>query len=48
MNKTDDVGRFIIGLLGGVILGALISNMAIGLLIGLVLGFGLFKMKRRG
>ncbi|HEX9946405.1 MAG TPA: hypothetical protein VGA98_02590 [Allosphingosinicella sp.] len=46
MNKSDGMGRFFFGMVGGVILGAVIDSMAIGILIGLVVGFGLMKAKR--
>lgn len=38
---------FVLGICGGIILGALIDNMAIGLLLGFAVGFGLIKFGRR-
>ena len=40
-------GTFVLGVSGGIILGALIDNMAIGLLLGFAVGFGLVKLNRR-
>lgn len=42
MSKNGSIG-FAAGVFGGIILGALIHNMAIGLLIGFAVGFGLLK-----
>ena len=40
-------GTFVLGVCGGIILGALIDTMAIGLLLGFAVGFGLVKLNRR-
>lgn len=42
MTKKGGVG-FVLGVCGGIILGALIDNMAIGLLLGFAVGFGVLK-----
>lgn len=42
MDKKGGVG-FVLGVSGGIILGALIDNMAIGLILGFAVGFGLIK-----
>lgn len=42
MSRNGSIG-FAMGVFGGIILGALIDNMAIGLLIGFALGFGILK-----
>jgi len=36
-----------LGVSGGIILGAVIENMAIGLLVGFALGFGLIRFGRK-
>jgi len=36
-----------LGVSGGIILGAVIDNMAIGLLVGFALGFGLIRFGRK-
>lgn len=46
--KKNDPMLFVMGLAGGVILGALIDNMAIGILLGMAVGLGLVGAKRRG
>ncbi|EJL26031.1 hypothetical protein PMI01_04202 [Caulobacter sp. AP07] len=38
--------NFFLGVTGGVIVGALMDNMAIGLLLGFAVGFGLVKFNR--
>ncbi len=43
----NDGPPFVLGICGGIILGALIDNMAIGLLLGFAVGFGLIKFRRR-
>jgi hypothetical protein len=45
MNKTAVLGGPI-GIIAGIILGALIDNMAIGVLVGLALCFGIVKISR--
>lgn len=47
MTKNDPM-LFVMGLAGGVILGALIDNMAIGILLGMAVGFGLVQARRKG
>lgn len=39
--------RFVMGIAGGVILGAVIDNMAIGLIVGFVVALGLLKWPSR-
>ena len=38
---------FVLGICGGIILGALIDNMAIGLLVGFAVAFGVIRFGRR-
>lgn len=47
MNKNESINVGM-AICGGIILGALIDNMAIGLMIGFAVAFGLFKVARRG
>ena len=43
--KQDQVVGFPLAVVGGIILGSIIDNMAIGLLIGFAVGFGWIKLK---
>ncbi|MFM2372647.1 MAG: hypothetical protein RIS85_2369 [Pseudomonadota bacterium] len=43
--QQDQAIGFPLAVVGGIILGAVIGNMAIGLLIGFAVGFGWIKLK---
>lgn len=45
--KDKDASRFVLGICGGIIFGAIIENMAIGLMLGFLVAAGVITWKRK-